>query len=480
MKIKISIAIFVLVIACGFTIFLVVRPSESYLPEVEDDYVAQPPPQRSPSPVSEPFVMPEAVPVPAPLEIPPFEPYEGNLFPSISLTAAYDPFTMHRNTWHSGHMTLVGHDHEFENADVRIRGRGNSSWIFGAEKRPLRIRFNEPTYFFGPVPAYDWVLIANHFDLTLMRTYLAFYLAGLLDGMDWTASANFAHLYINGAYVGLFQISDERDIIPGRIQLVSDPDPQLSEFLFELDNSAVNSGEEGVTYFVVNEMPYDIRYPRGAALSTYHVAYLQNWVEEMTVLLQRGNFDEISQAVDLDSFVDFYIVQEFFKNIDVGFNSVFMQARGVGNARRLYFGPVWDFDRSVGNMLFWGSYEHLHAAVRNQFMRYLLQVPEVFDMVAERWAEIVDDPIVQMLARIDELLEYEQDFERNFYAFPVWENRPDWMDRFIPIHLQEIDTWRGQVEYMQEWFAGRVWWMSELFIGRGELAEWWIRHLGDV
>ena len=401
-------------------------------------------------------------------------------FPSLHLTSSYDPFAVERSFWHSGTLSLANHADAFENVDIRIRGRGNSTWHFGEEKRPLRLRFETPQSFLGSdYIARDWVLISNHFDLTLMRTYLAFYLASLLNGLDWTSSAQFVHLYINGEYVGVYQVSDERDIQPGRMQLIFDENPAVSEYLFELDHSAINNRTEGVEFFFADGRPYDIRYPRNDRLSIGHVEYMQDFVENIAEVLRSRDFAAISAVMDIPSFVDFYLVQELFKNTDVGYNSVFMQVRGQGEDRRLYWGPVWDFDRSAGNMYYWHDYHHLHAAVRNHFMRYLMTTPEIFALVAERWEEISENQVKQMIAHIEYLAyTYEAEFARNFEAFPVWEAPlPSWMTKMLPTHLHEIDSWSGQIEFLLEWFEGRIWWMNQMFIYDKDLREWWLDYL---
>ena len=400
-------------------------------------------------------------------------------FPTLHITSSYNPFEVERDFWHNGTLSLANHTDAFDHVDIRIRGRGNSTWLFGEEKRPLRLRFEEPQSFLGSeYAARDWVLISNHFDLTLMRTYLAFYLASLLEGLDWTSSAQFVHLYINGAYVGVYQVSDERDIQPGRMQLTFDENPAISEYLFELDNNAVNGGIEGVDFFFAYGIPFDIRYPRNARLSLEHVEYMRNFVEDIFAVLRTRDFEAIRAVIDIASFIDFYLVQELFKDIDAGFNSVFMQVRGQGENRRLYWGPVWDFDRSAGNMYYWHNYEHLHAAVRDQFMKYLISTPEIFEIVSARWAEISSHQVRQMISRVEYYARnYQEEFDRNFERFPIWETIPPWMTRMIPPHLHEIDSWNGQVEHLLEWFEGRIWWMNQMFIEDEELREWWMNYL---
>jgi len=401
-------------------------------------------------------------------------------FPSLHITSSYDPFGVDRSFWHSGTLSLSNHINAFEDVDIRIRGRGNSTWHFGPDKRPLRLRFEEPQPLANAEHiARDWVLIANHFDLALMRTHLAFYLASLLDGMYWAPFSQFVNLYINGEYMGLYQLADERDIGPGRAQLVADPDPAVSEYFFELDHSAIGSGQVGVDYLIVNGMPYSLRYP-GSGVIDGHMEYLHDFVANVEYILHTHDFEAISQVVDIPSFIDFYLVQELFKNVDVGFNSVFMQVKGQGENRRLYFGPVWDFDRSAGNMYYWYTYEHLHAGVRNNLFRPLISTPEIFDLVAVRWEEISGNQVPQMIEYIMNLAEnYDTNFMRNFERHPIWESDPlpQWMTQMLPPHLHQIDNWHGQVEFLLEWFEGRVWWMNQFFIADEDLRAWWINYI---
>lgn len=400
-------------------------------------------------------------------------------FPSLHITSVLNPFEQERNYWHRGTLSLTNHSTTFSNVDIRLRGRGNSTWLFGEDKRPLRLRFESPQSLLGsPYSARDWVLISNHFDLTLMRTYLAFYLASMLEGMDWSPSAKFVHLYINGEYVGIYQVSDERDIQPGRMQLVFNEDPTISEYLFELDGVAFYHGIHGVDSFIVDDRSYDIRFPRNEMLTPDHVEYVRSFVESVTDVLQTRDYDAIRAIVDIPSFVDFYLVQEFFKNIDIGLNSVFMQIRGQGEDRRLYFGPVWDFDRSAGNMYYWYTAEHLHAAVRNHFFRYLVTTPEIFAHISDRWNEISSNQVSQMVARAEYYFyNYGEVFDRNFDTFPLWDTVPLWMTRMIPSHLHEIDNWTDQMDHMLYWFEGRVWWLNQFFGENYELRNWWLDFL---
>ncbi|MCL2015862.1 MAG: CotH kinase family protein [Defluviitaleaceae bacterium] len=376
-------------------------------------------------------------------------------FPALHITTT---LPIHRRIWENAAITLsnaADPAHNFTNATARIRGRGNSSWLL--EKQPFRLRFDEPlTMLDSDHAARDWTFIANHADKSLLRNYSAYHLASLLDGMNFAPFARFVDVYFNGEYQGVFMLSIQVQQAPGRAELAYHADPTQSEFLFEMDWHVPNDDDsvEGVTYITVNGRHYDILYPSGGDLTAAHVEYLRQYitqVENLAVAQDNAIFD----LIDLPSFVDFYIVQEFFKNPDVESSSVFMQILGQGGERRLHMGPVWDFDIAAGNAYFQGdtlqgypygySPHGLWAGWVHLWYRNLLQMPIFFDAVAMRWAEIRDVEIRQTIDHINATASrYQSAFERNFDRWGI-------MGEYIrpnPPEVVEIATFIGQVEYL--------------------------------
>jgi len=393
-------------------------------------------------------------------------------FPVFWLTSELHPFEQERELWHDAFLSDF---FQFEDIPVRLRGRGNSTWWRGEEKRPLRIRFEEPQTLLGSEhAAADWVLIANLFDLSLLRNHAAFYLADSLDGMDWAPFSRLVHLYINGEYYGVYQLADERDVGPGRAQLTFDVDPAVSEYFFEMDGRPetwlADGYVEDVDFFVVGERAYAIRFPHRREFDG-HLEYLRDFVRGVDAAVHSRDLDAITAVLDLPSFVDFYLVQELFKNIDSGYRSVFLQVRGAGADRRLYHGPVWDFDRSAGNTLYWTEPNFIHSGVYNIWFRELLEVPAIKRMVIERWNEIQVFAVPGMLEHLDYLVyNYGHAFERNFERHVIFGTEPEWF-AMLPQATREIDSFQGQAAYLMSWFRSRVHWLDTHFNGAGSCCH---------
>jgi hypothetical protein len=396
-------------------------------------------------------------------------------FPHLHITCELDPFDIDRELWHNGSvsMTDTEEDFMFDDLSVRIRGRGNSTWWRGPEKRPLRLRFPEPRAMLDSEhEARDWILLANLFDGSLLRNYSALYLAGLLDGMYWSPFSRFVHLHVNGEYWGLYQITDERDVGPGRAQLVFDPDPALSDYFLEIDDLAETWLRDGYVededFFAVEGRAFDIRFPSESRWDG-HLEFARDFVQEVNDIIRSRDYEAIKAVVDIPAFIDFYIVQEFFKNIDIGYRSVFFQIKGQGEDRRLVFGPVWDFDRSAGNTTdFWTTPERIFAGERCYWFKELLSVPEIFALTAERWNEIKDDQIAQMIGHVAETAQvYKTSFEKNFerHDHIFGSNPPQWFT-MLPRVIWTMFSFEDHAAFLIDWFEARAEWLDDHFNGR--------------
>jgi len=404
-------------------------------------------------------------------EIKEAEAEEALPFPVLHITSRLNPFIQEREFWHEGALTLSGSHVEygdFEDVSVRLRGRGNSTWWDGEDKRPLRFRFEEAQSLMGSAyEATDWILLADLFDRSLMRNYAALTFADSLGSMRFTPRPHHVQLYVNGEYMGVYLLTDERNVQPGRLEIAWDPDPARSGFMLELDARAPQSGEYDDTFVTVHGKHYDIRYPsRNSQRTQAHVNYVRNYLEVVSRTIRSGNFGKTIALIDLDTFVDFYLVQELFKNADVHSLSVFMHITGEGAERRLYMGPVWDFDIAAGNkrdMPLGSNPYYIFAAVVNYWYRYLMQMPEFREAVTERWNEIRDEQVVQMIANIRDRAErYHDEFARNFERHPVMGVR----GFGSPAEILAILTFAGQAEHLAQWFEARSVWLDDYFNGR--------------
>ncbi|MCL1883927.1 MAG: CotH kinase family protein [Defluviitaleaceae bacterium] len=389
-----------------------------------------------------------------------------SVFPSIIITAPED-LLVDRETWFEGTVEIYdprNGEWSMEAVAAEVRGRGNSTWRYGGEKRPLRFRFAEPTSVMHfEHEARTWVTFADHFDPSLLRNYLVFSFAASLENFSWTPVVQKVHMYVNGDYLGIYTLSDERDIGESRANITLDSDPAVSEYMLERDRRtgrAASGSVEGLDHVRVNGVVYDIRFPSGRRTSEAHAAYVNDFMHRVSESIRSGCWDAITSIICVPAMVDFYIVQEWSRNPDSGFSSIFMQIMGQGEDRRLVMGPVWDFDIAAG-LATGARPNNLLAATRNYWFNYLLRVPEFQEALTDRWQEIRDIQITQVLDSIMEFAtEYEEVFNRNFERHPVL-GTSVWRNTHATV--LEIDTFLGQVEHLVDFLIRRAEWLDGFF-----------------
>ena len=410
------------------------------------------------------------------------------VFPSLHVSIAAGDIDRH-NWTRNATVSLVcpqgGFEFGFENASAQVRGRGNSTWFSMGEKRPFRIRFDVPRSMFGgDFAARDWTVIANAMDYTLMRNYSAYFLGRMLDGQCFAPSGHFVHVYLAGEYRGVYMISDQVQVHEGRVELAGSHVPMLSEYFLEWCRRAEGSGD---TYFVIpalagttSRVPFVIDYPGGGMLNSGHVQFAQDFVTNVDLAIWRGNYGEVSRLIDVDSFVDYYLVQELFRNHDVGHSSLRFQIRRTETGSGLFAGPLWDFDFSSGSgqqtrpNVFDYRPNGEWAARWNPWFRHLMGTEWFVRRVAERWDEIRDDEVARMIERIRELEEiYRACFERNFarwpdklgndvFTIPGFQTSPS---------VMAIPDFAGNVTYLVSWLEQRISWMNWFFARNAAAAR---------
>ena len=245
-----------------------------------------------------------------------------------------------------------------------IRGRGNSSW--GQDKKPYRVRFSgnrssRPSLF-GRSPERSWVLLANVYDSTLVLNTLAFELGRRL-GLEYTNSSQFVHLHFNGVYRGIYQLTEQVQVNPGRVEIDSrwgwlvefdyhyPPKPKDVDIYFRTNNFF-----SGDTLF---RLPVFIKSPEELPdLSGYD--FVKNDINRMYDLMIANTFPEngYRDLMDIDSWVKYIMIQLFMDNHD--FNNQSMRVGNRPNPQpgsnfayrdfdgKIHAGPLWDFDLSCG------------------------------------------------------------------------------------------------------------------------------------
>ncbi|MDR3293510.1 MAG: CotH kinase family protein [Clostridiales bacterium] len=341
-------------------------------------------------------------------------------------------------------------------ADAGIRLRGNST--LGMPKKPYRIKFDSKTSVFGRKKEKSWVLLANYADKALMRNYLAYNSYALLDGDAFTPLTVFVDVYLNGEYCGVYMLTDQISVGTDRVDITNDTTDDTG-YLLEQDYRAPNEGTENIDYFSVDGMYFNIRSPNpDDELLPSQVAYIKAYIESVNNAIKSGNFENINALIDVDSFIKYFMIQEIFKNTDIGGLSIFMYK---DKNEKLFMGPVWDFDISAGNSDYIDyAPQGLWAQTQNPWFSRLMNVDEFRKHYVDYFFEAYDATLLQIPDMVMQTYNtYREAFERNFEKWDilniyVWPN---------PSEVVAADTVEKQVLYLKEYLLNRLEWLNEFY-----------------
>lgn len=228
-----------------------------------------------------------------------------------------------------------------------IKLRGNSTSL--ADKPAYNISFNsKKEVLSGSEKAKKWCLLANAYDKSMMRSKLAMDFGNALGSVA-SPDQQYADLYIDGVYKGTFLISEPAE--NGRAGIKYDDSDTSNEMMFEYEADEARK-EEGQTYYTTGlGMRFVVEDPEGLDTSTDRYS---KWVSTLATfenaLKNVATSDNVLNYINVDSFVDMYIVNELFNTVDFGYSSVKFYIKNDADGNPIiYGGPLWDFDLSSGN-----------------------------------------------------------------------------------------------------------------------------------
>lgn len=337
-----------------------------------------------------------------------------------------------------------------DTTNMQIKLRGNST--SGPDKKPFKIKFDKAESLFGLEAAKDWVLMANYFDKTDIRNYLAHLTANKFETLGFQPSSIFVDVYMNNKYQGLYMLCEQIEANKGRVDIENNFNENgISSFLIEADTRARDeySGYEGSCYINLGGYAMRFKYPSAndylKALSTNEQTFIDdyekniNWattyLNNAYSALLTNDYNKFEKYFDIESFIDYYLIQELFKNVDVGSTSQFYVINQQENKPKISCGPVWDFDISLGvvdnsQSDIYSYYTNTELYVRNvdQFYRNMFQNPTFIQKVKERYKEIrsVLYEVFDEISFIKKALTKAQ--SRNMEKWPLPSQRTTWIE----------------------------------------------------
>lgn len=230
--------------------------------------------------------------------------------------------------------TVYDVDGEIRTSSGQIKVRGNST--ADRKKNPYTIKFDNKMSIGGIEKAKKWALLANLFDPTLVRNSIAFDIAKELN-IPFTPDSVYSEVWLDGNYLGCYLLTDPVQVNSGRVEI----DTDNGDFLIEFEGTRE---EEGEIYLVSEGLRFVLSDPEDPDPAV--VTEIQNKLDSVLHSVRYGSWDEVCEKIDVTSFAEYYLLNEYYKTVDFGYSSAFFNY----SSGKLYAGPAWDYDLSSGNV----------------------------------------------------------------------------------------------------------------------------------
>lgn len=341
----------------------------------------------------------------------------------------------------------ISGENEGENlvANLRIRGRGNSTWYF--PKKPYQIKFDNKENVLGMPKDKKWILLANYSDKTMLRNELAFELSRFSD-LDWTPESCFVELFINNEYLGVYQVTQKVEESSNRVNIGD------NGYLLEVDQLSRLDPDD--VYFETTNYLFNIKEPNlDFGDNQYNI--IKNYIELTESTLFGDNFtnpiEGYSKYIDVDSFVDWYLINEITKNNDaIFYSSVYLNYVPGG---KLKMGPVWDYDISLGNINYNGNETTDGFWIKNAtWYSRLFEDPNFVTKVKSRFNHFYNNRDTFQEQINSNSLYLNQSQDRNFYKWPI-------LGTYIWPNNVYFSTYDEEVIYLKEWLDERLEWLND-------------------
>lgn len=342
-----------------------------------------------------------------------------------------------------------------------IKGRGNATW--NSDKKSYSVKLKEAADLFGMGEAEDWVLLCNGFDGSKLQNKLCLDMAEAV-GLEYSIQSEWVDLYLNGVYHGNYLLCEKVEAGENRVEIGGG-------FLLERDYYF----DQPNGFYTEDGNPFSLRYPEN--VTQEEIEKIAAFVQQIEDAVLSGDLERAGEYLDWDSFVLRYVLDETVLNQDTGITSMyFYKPEGE---QKLYAGPVWDYDGSLGsgNMTGWMNHKVIAAVEIQNYKResslswypVLYQNEWFLNQARQKYRDLVRPYLLSMLEEgIDQYADHikesvEMDMLRWDYAsfgaghYESHENNVRYLKFFLAKRLEFLDEeWIGEESHYTEEGNGQI------------------------
>jgi spore coat protein CotH len=329
----------------------------------------------------------------------------------------------------------------------------------------------------------DWILYAPYSDKSAMRNVLIYDLAREMN--HYASRTKFVEVSINEENIGLYVFMEKLKRDKNRIDInklkedENEGEDLTGGYIIKIDKSSEGYTEQNSFNSrygsSIDETGSPIRflydYPEWDEITEQQKTYISTYITDFEDALASDTFTDpdtgYASYIDVDSFVDFFILNEISNNVDGYRISTWMHKE---KNEKLKMGPIWDFNLAFGNADYCSGGETNVWAYRfNErcpgdfwsvpfWWGRLLEDPAFVLRLKERWNELrggilADDAILGKVDAYRALLNDSGALQSNFNRWPTF-GTYIWPNRFVGANYTE------EIDYLKGWISDRTLWLD--------------------
>ena len=283
-------------------------------------------------------------------------------------------------------------------------------------------------------------------------------------GFSWTPRLRSVEVYLNNQYQGVYTLCEHKKVSSDRVDIdVADESdaPEDGGYYIEMEENQ----DETTCWWTGMGVPMmfsDPEVPTPAQLE-----YVKKLFSDFEASLYGSDMADPAKGyaayIDVDSFINYYILQELVKNIDGNLRKSSFITKEAGGKMEMYH--VWDFDLTLGNCGyfdgaigngpegFWIK-DYTSGSWRgDNWFNLMMKDPAFVAKLKARWNELMPE-----LSEIpdfidDQALILDEAQKRNFKKWDI-NSSVDW------VKFPSLGSYEKEVDYLRYFYSERLEWLD--------------------
>ncbi|MBN2775576.1 MAG: CotH kinase family protein [Prolixibacteraceae bacterium] len=360
---------------------------------------------------------------------------------------------------------------------IGIETRGSSTQMFEKKSYGIELRDENgadmDTTLLGMPSEEDWILYGPYMDKSLLRNVVTFTLDGALG--HYSPRCRYVEMVLNNEYVGLYVLMEKIKRDKNRVDIAklkmddNEGEELTGGYIIKIDKTTGEGGDGFYSDFANKNNMYSLyqyEYPKPFEITGEQKEYISDYVHSFENAIYNNDFTLESgyrRYIDINSFVDYQIINELSRNVDAYRLSTFYYK---DKNERLNIGPVWDFNLGYGNA-------NYYTAWSEQGFQFLTDIGEDYWQNPFYWEQFKKDPFYcnRIIERWQELRENVLSNERVFYvvdsltsliAAASGRNFQKWniLGQYVWPNYYIGPSWQAEVNWMKNWLSTRLDWLD--------------------